>query len=96
MTNKQPIGFEELWNQAEVISNKVYKEQQPVDLVKELNDLFSNYSQLDNNVKLPDEVSKALKRQCIGQMLFIITHLSGKDNINIYSSLLEEMNLNKD
>lgn len=91
----KPMAFEQLWEACEQISAPLYQQQSSSDLIKELNDLFANYKQLDDNLSMPKEVILALKRRCIGQLLFIITHLSAKDDINVYASLLEEMKLNQ-
>jgi hypothetical protein len=93
--NNQPMGFEALWEASEAIAAPMYAQQSSEELTKELIDLFDNYKQLDQNTKMPKDVITSLKKHCIGQLLFIITALSGRDGINVYASLLEEMKLNQ-
>jgi len=75
--------FEELWEEAEVVSSKIAIENIGVKLHSEIDRLML------------DEVSMEEKGNIFGKVLFLLCRLSLKDNINTFAALLKETQNNK-
>lgn len=97
------IHFEELWNKSEDISSKIHKDTNIQDLLKIISNLTEDYKKLhlleispDVNAVLgerPEEIKSDMKKRYMGEIVFILTAISAKENINVYSSLQEEIKL---
>jgi hypothetical protein len=86
--------FEDLWVDAENLSKEVYKNSSIENLLKSISDLLNEYKET-NSSELPEEVKKSLKNRYIGEITFILTSISEKENIDVYGALKNEMTLNK-
>lgn len=87
--------FEDLWNESEDISLKVHKEDSSQYLLEMMKVLIDNYRDLLTNEAIPKEVITTLKKRYMGEIVFLITAISARDDINVYASLMEEIKLNK-
>lgn len=80
--------FENLWEDAEKIASEKYKESSIEHLSSFLNLKLADYNDLDS-IEQAGEIKLALKQKCLGEIIFILSALSSKDNINVYAALKE-------
>lgn len=86
--------FETIWNESEELISKVHKNTSTEDLISLITNLFSDYKEMITS-SIPDEVKKSLRNRYMGEIIFLITGISARDNINVYASLIEELRLNE-
>lgn len=85
MTN---VHFEELWEQCEQFHQKSSDGNIPVEvLMDELLMKINIYKALDQRHELPEEARQKAKSRTLGEILLTLTHLSLKDNINVFEAL---------
>jgi len=84
--------FEQLWEEAEQLSVKVF-ETKDKGVIELITGLLENYRDLIDS-ELPQEVVKSLRKRYMGEIVFWLTLMSAKDNVDVYSALMEEMKLN--
>jgi phage-related tail protein len=80
--------FETLWEEAEKLSEKMYGGTATEELVKLISESLTNYfetTQLDSK-----EIADSLKNKHMGEIVFMITALSLRDNVNVYAALQEQ------
>lgn len=83
--------FEQLWEESEQLASKVHATN---DVMTLINGLLKDYTDL-STLELPDEVKSSLRKRYMGEIVFLLTALSARDNINVYAALSEEMKLNE-
>jgi hypothetical protein len=82
MTNSR--HFEELWEQCEKYHTSITGVSTIID---ELLLKINLYQTIDKRVEIPEDDRKKIKSRTMGEILFTITSLSIKDNINVYEAL---------
>ena len=83
MTTEHFAHFEQLWEYAERISQQNTLSKQEIFL--KLNEVLSEYNKLDN---IPSkDIQNVLKTKQMGEILFLLCHLSRIDNINTFAAL---------
>jgi len=87
------IHFEQLYEQAELLSKQRNESRSTADIVKEISELLISYSETDAIDS--KEITNSLKNRYLGEIMFLITALSQRDNINVYAALQEQLTLNK-
>ena len=87
------IHFETLYNQAEEVSAQKYKDKSSEEIKKQISELLGSY--VESETVGSEEITNSLKNRYLGEIMFLITYLSHKDKINIYSSLKEQIIINK-
>lgn len=90
MTSKH---FEHLWEESENLSNSIYKEETTDKVISEIISLLNDFKEIDSSDN-PIEIKKSVKNRYVGEIVFLLTALSYKDNINVYAALKEELILN--
>src|SRR5579871_3021150 len=80
-----PIHFEELWEKCENV-HKDSPDAVPA-IVDELSMKINLYKLLDGRIDIPEEERQKLKSRTMGEILLTLTHLSLKDNINVFEAL---------
>jgi hypothetical protein len=70
--------FEHLWEEAELVSSKVSK-QSKEEVIQSILALLEEYKAIEN---------EATRLRKFGEILFKLSELSLKDNINVYNALL--------
>lgn len=93
MSADKILHFEELWEQAEKLSVKVFANQDK-GVIELITDLLEDYRNLIDS-ELPQEVVASLRKRYMGEIVFWLTSLSAKDDINVYAALMEEIKLNQ-
>jgi len=93
MTDDNIKHFEQLWEEAEQLSVKVF-ETKDKDVIQLITDLLEDYRNLIDS-ELPQEVVVSLRKRYIGEIVFWITLISAKHNIDVYGALMEEIKLNQ-
>jgi len=88
MSENKIKHFETLWEEAEKLSSGMYKDMPTDELIKFVNDLLTGYSEASQIES--KEISDSLKNKQIGEIVFILTALSLRDNINVYAALQEQ------
>jgi len=94
-TTEAPPHFEALWNNAEEITHKMYYGADTMQIIKDLEDQVARLRQIQESNVMP-EIKLALKQQKLGEIIFTITALTKRDDINIYEHLQKEMLVNMD
>lgn len=90
MTDNTPPSFQQLWENAEEVSKKLFDTTPPilvelVSQVSRLNEAFANKDSEDN---------KHLKARLIGEVVFLLTALTQKEDVNVYKLLSDQVFLN--
>ena len=80
------IHFENLWEHAENAQQKNASACNTIDIIEELLMKINLYKTSDNK-DFDDEQRKSIKSRLMGEILFTLTKLSIKDNIDVYESL---------
>lgn len=86
------VHFESLWEMAEKVSiqsQAAFTTDQVIDDIIETTGNLKSF----NKPELADEIKTALKKRAIGEVLFLITTLSQREGIDVYSALKDEMSL---
>jgi hypothetical protein len=90
MIDKTPPSFQQLWENAEEVSKKLFETTHPI-----LVELISKISRLNEIYEKPnDEEVRHAKARLIGEITFLISALTMKENVNIYSLLNDQIFLN--
>lgn len=85
------IHFETVWEAAEEIAQK--QSMSKNDIFLRLEYELKEYSKLEN---IPSkEIQTLLKTKKMGEILFMLCYLTKIDNINSYSALQTEININQ-
>lgn len=87
--------FETIWQEAENISSKKLETDNTSNIATEIADLCDNLSAVDEMNADPSAKS-SLKKRYIGEILFHLTAISAKENINVYAVLKEQILLNQE
>lgn len=82
--------FEHLWEESEKVISRSHKDKSTNELVVLITDLLEDYKKLDAS-EMPDEIKISLRKRYMGEIVFLITGISVKDNINVYAALAEEL-----
>lgn len=80
------MHFEELWEKCENLF-KNNPELRVQDVIDELLMKINLYKALDTRTEIPEEERKTLQSRTMGEILLTLTHLSLKDNVNVYEAL---------
>jgi hypothetical protein len=87
------IHFEQIYEQAEQISKQRNETRSTADIAKEISELLNSYADADSIDS--KEITNSLKNRYLGEVMFLITALSQRDNINVYAALNAQLTLNK-
>ena len=93
MTENNIKHFETLWDESEALVSKIHEKSSHDDLIKLISNLTNDYKEMHSS-NLPDEVKSSLKTRYMGEIIFLLSALSQRDNINVYAALKEELFLN--
>lgn len=88
------LHFEELYEQSEKLATKIHQTETTTELIASIMSVLNDYKDLATS-KLPDEVKASLRNRYMGEIMFLFTAISMKDNVNVYAALQEEMRLNE-
>lgn len=81
------MHFEELWEHCENLSKGSINDQNVSVLVDELMMKLKLYQILDSKTEMPEEELANAKSRTLGEILWALTKLSLKDNINVFEAL---------
>ena len=82
------MHFEQLWEQCEQLHQQASDAEVPIaNLVEELVMKINLYQAIDARQELSEEDRQKAKSRTLGEILLTLTHLSLKDNINVYEAL---------
>jgi hypothetical protein len=84
------IHFEQLWDQSEAHIAKTHAHTHTSELIVLISALLEEYKKLSSS-DIPEEVKVSLKKKYLGEIMFYITGISAKDNINVYAALKEQL-----
>jgi hypothetical protein len=84
-------SFEQLWDEAEKRSIQVNKNDASHYLLDDIrviiNSIISNY----NNDNFSKEIKSLIMQNLIGELLFTLSTITARENINIWSALKEHI-----
>jgi hypothetical protein len=80
------MHFEELWEKCESLQKDSANEQAVTTMIDELIMKLKLYQILDKK-EIPAEEYKTIKSRTMGEILWALTKLSLKDNINVFEAL---------
>lgn len=81
------MHFEELWEKAEKLHQQDNSEESIPALMEELLMKIGLYQAIDAKLELPEEDKQKAKSRALGEILLTLTHVSLKDNINVFEAL---------
>lgn len=84
---KMTIHFEELWEKSEQYHKDSNGDNSVLSLINELVMKLNLYNAIEQRTELPAEEKKSSKSRIMGEILLALTHLSLKDNINVFDAL---------
>ena len=83
--------FEQLWCEAEELSSANFKGKTDIQILEELSSAISAFDASSAVQFHTEEARTSYKSRLIGRMLFVITTISHRENINVYAALQDEM-----
>jgi hypothetical protein len=79
--------FEDLWEECEKL-HAAFNAKEPISTVMdELSMKINLYKMLDSKDEIPKEEIQKIKSRTLGEILLTLTHLSLKENINVFDAL---------
>lgn len=78
--------FEELWETCEKLYQNVGGKDDVSSIIEELSMKVDFYRSLEKK-ELPENEKAKVKSRIMGEILLTLTHLSLKDNLNVFDSL---------
>ena len=82
-----PIHFEELWEKSEQYHKHNSSEDSTEDILDEIMLKINLLRAIEQKTELPKEEAEQAKSRLLGEILFSLTNLSLKDNINVFEAL---------
>lgn len=79
------IHFEELWEKCEKLHTG--KDEVSLSIIEELTMKIGLYRAVELKKEIPEIERVKVKSRIMGEILLTLTHLSLKDNINVFESL---------
>lgn len=86
-----PNHFEDLWEQSEKIHSEFLNDTPLESIIDELYLKINIYKMLGSKKELSGEDMEKIKSRTFGEILLTLTHLSLKDNVNVYTALLSAL-----
>ena len=87
--------FEELWEKCEQFYKDSAKEDTNTSIIDELIMKLNLYKAIDSKTEIPEEEKSKIKSLAMGEILLSLTHLSLRDNINVFKSLSVALKFHK-
>lgn len=85
------MHFEELWEKCEALHDEELKDKTIITLVDELMMKLKLYQHLDSKTELLPEELQNIKSRTMGEILWTLTKMSLKDNINVFEALVSAL-----
>lgn len=85
--DKMILSFSELWELCENLQKENSINNNSQNIINELNIKINLYRAIDLKQEIPEEDYKKIKSRLFGEILFTLTSLSFKDNINVFDAL---------
>ena len=84
--------FASLWNFSETIASKQYAGKDISAILAELTEVVREFG--ENNLPMK-ELEAPLRKRQIGLMLYLVSLLSARTDVNVFAALKEEVDVNK-
>jgi hypothetical protein len=81
------VHFETLWEQCEKFHQESIKDSEVTIMIDEIMMKLKLYQLIDSQKEVPDEERQNIKSRTMGEILWTLTRLSLKDNINVFDAL---------
>lgn len=81
------MHFEELWEKCEELHKESNSDGDLQNVLDELLLKVNLYKAIDSKAEIPPEERAKMQSRTLGEILLTLTHLSFKDNINVYEAL---------
>jgi hypothetical protein len=94
MTEDNIPHFEQVWTESELLTQTKYKDTQAVVIIDKLKTLLSGYDAL-NTFAESSAARQNAKTKYMGEIIFLISALSHRDDINVWAALAVEMTNHK-
>jgi hypothetical protein len=82
-------SFDDLWNACEELHKQSNPDAPISTLLSELSLKTSLYKTIAAKTEMSEEECQKAKSRILGEILLTLTHISLKDNINVFESLSE-------
>jgi len=79
------VHFEHLWEESEKLH--AHDNSSISSVIEELLMKVNLYKIIEERTDIPDEERQKVKSRTLGEILLSLTHLSVKDNINVFQAL---------
>jgi len=85
-------SFEQLWNEVEKRSLQVNKNDDSIHLLKGINVILDEIqNNLDKDNELPEDIKSSITSDLIGELLYNISTITARENVNIWLALKKHM-----
>jgi hypothetical protein len=81
------LHFEELWEKCEQLYKDSKSDGDVQSILDELLLKVNLYKAIDAKAEIPPEERQKMQSRTLGEILLTLTHLSLKDNVNVYEAL---------
>lgn len=81
------MHFEELWEKSEQSYKDAAKEDTNTSIVEELIMKLNLYKAIDSKMEIPEAEKAKIKSLAMGEIILSLTHLSFRDNLNVFKAL---------
>lgn len=86
--------FEQLYVEAEELSSETYKDKSTSDLLEDISSIcLAMKSVLDSSAN--EGIKSSLKNRFIGELLFMVTAITSKGDIDSFKELNTQIQINK-
>lgn len=90
--SKPLMHFEDLWELSEKIATGSFRDKSSDDLLNKINELVLDFKGIET---YPNSIKTEMKKQIIGEILFVLTGISIKENLDVYLALKEAIVANE-
>lgn len=81
------MHFEDLWEKCEELHRQANADLSTEALIDELMMKINLYQAIDAKIELSTEDRQIAKSRTMGEILLTLTHMSFKDNVNVFEAL---------
>jgi hypothetical protein len=84
------VHYEDLWMNAEKLAQSLYQTTTNTELFDKIKNILTAITEVDSS-KIPNDAKSEMKRRFIGEVLFLLTAFSAKEDIDVYGALKDQL-----
>lgn len=86
--------FETVWHEAELLTAKKFKDTSATIIIEKIKTLLGSYNELNTFAESTD-IRNTLKKKYMGEIIFLLSALSMRDDVNVWAALVDETTMSK-